>query len=77
MVKLPVITAKKLIKALVKLDFQKDHITGSHFLFYRTKDRKRVVVPYHTKDLPKGTLLTILKQAGITKEEFVKALKKK
>jgi len=26
---------------------------------------KRVVVPYHKKDLPKGTLLSIIKSAGI------------
>jgi len=31
-----------------------------------------VVVPFHKKDLPKGTLLEILRQAGISKEELKK-----
>lgn len=42
--------------------------TGSHFIFYDEENKKRVTVPYHTKDLPKGTILSILKQAGITQE---------
>jgi predicted RNA binding protein YcfA (HicA-like mRNA interferase family) len=33
-----------------------------------------VVVPLHKRDLPKGTLLEILKQAGISKEELKKTL---
>jgi predicted RNA binding protein YcfA (HicA-like mRNA interferase family) len=31
---------------------------------------KRVMVPLHKKDLPKGTLHNILKQAGIDKNEL-------
>jgi len=72
MPKLPVLTSKKLIKALKSLGFQIDHKTGSHFIFYNPKDKRRAVVPFHSKDLPKGTLLSILKQAGITKEELDK-----
>ena len=72
MPKLPAITSKKLIRALEKLGFQLDHKTGSHFIFYDLENKKRVTVPYHVKDLPKGTLSSILKQAGITKEELEK-----
>ncbi|MEA2033977.1 MAG: type II toxin-antitoxin system HicA family toxin [Euryarchaeota archaeon] len=32
--------------------------------------RQRVIIPVHKKDLPKGTLMEILKQAGIKKEEL-------
>ena len=49
-----------------------DHKTGSHFIFYNQEYKKRVTVPYHNKDLPKGTILSILKQAGITKDEIEK-----
>ncbi len=38
--------------------------------FYHPKTRKKVVVPLHKNELPKGTLLEILKQAGISKEEL-------
>jgi predicted RNA binding protein YcfA (HicA-like mRNA interferase family) len=32
--------------------------------------RQRVVIPVHKKDLPKGTLMEILKQAGINEDDF-------
>ena len=67
---LPVLTPKKLIRILEKLGFQLDHTTGSHFVFYHSASRRRTVVPCHAKDLPKGTVLSILRQAGITKAEL-------
>jgi predicted RNA binding protein YcfA (HicA-like mRNA interferase family) len=70
MPKLPVITAKKLIKILEKLGFQLDHKTGSHFIFYNSINKRRAVVPFHARDLPRGTVMSILKQAGLTKEEL-------
>jgi len=74
MSKLPNIPAKKLIKFLVKNGFTLDHATGSHFIFYDPMNKRRAVVPFHAKDLPKGTMTSILKQAGITKEELEKHL---
>jgi predicted RNA binding protein YcfA (HicA-like mRNA interferase family) len=76
MSKLPSFTSKKLIKILKKFGFQLDHTTGSHFIFYNLRTKKRAVVPYHFKDLPKGTLMSILKEAGITREDLEKILKK-
>jgi len=70
MSKLPVLTPKKLIKILESAGFRLDHKTGSHFIFYDSKNKRRAVVPFHTKDLLKGTMISILKQAGITKEEL-------
>jgi predicted RNA binding protein YcfA (HicA-like mRNA interferase family) len=34
--------------------------------------KKITVVPMHNKDLPKGTLVAILKQAGIDKNDLTK-----
>ncbi|PIT93523.1 hypothetical protein COU00_03925 [Candidatus Falkowbacteria bacterium CG10_big_fil_rev_8_21_14_0_10_43_11] len=70
MPKLKNLTPKKLIKIIEQKGFQLDHATGSHFIFYHPLLYKRVTVPVHTKDLPKGTLLSILKQAGIGKDEL-------
>ena len=70
MPKSPVLTAKKVIAKLIQSGFRLDHSTGSHYIFYHSITKKRVVVPYHTKDLPKGTLLSILKQAGLSKEDI-------
>jgi predicted RNA binding protein YcfA (HicA-like mRNA interferase family) len=74
MPKLPTITPQKIIKILQKNGFVLDRIKGSHHIYYHKGTKKRVVVPLHKKDLPKGTLLEILKQAGISKEELTTLL---
>ncbi|MEK7202480.1 MAG: type II toxin-antitoxin system HicA family toxin [Patescibacteria group bacterium] len=38
---------------------------GSHQIFYNSTTKRRVTVPFHRRDLPKGTLNDILKQAGL------------
>jgi predicted RNA binding protein YcfA (HicA-like mRNA interferase family) len=43
---------------------------GSHQLFYNSDLNKTIIVPVHGKDMPKGTFLSILKQAGIDKSEI-------
>jgi len=76
MPKLPSVTPKKkLIKILKTFGFELDHSTGSHFIFYNQRTKKRAVVPYHIKDLPKGTLMSILREAGISRKEFEDLLK--
>lgn len=74
MPKLPILTPKRLIKIIEKLEFHLDHKTGSHYIFYNEKNKRRVTIPYHAKDLPKGTFLSILKQAGISKDDIEKLL---
>ena len=70
MSKIAGITSKKLIKLLKNLGFQLDHATGSHFIFYNPKTKKRAIVPYHPKDLPGGTIMSILREAGISRKEL-------
>ncbi len=65
MPKLPALTPKKLLKMLTQAGFEVDHTTGSHYILYRAKDNTRVTVPFHRKDIPKGTLYTIMKSAGL------------
>ena len=72
--KLPSITSQKVIKILERKGFVLDRVKGSHRIYYHSKSRRRVVIPYHRKDLPKGTLIEILKQAGINKEKLEKLL---
>ncbi len=70
MSKLPNLTPKKVIALLKKKGFLLDHTTGSHYVFYHPTTKKRVVVAYHAKDMPKGTLREILKQAGLSREDL-------
>ncbi len=74
MPKLPVLTPQKIIKVLERKGFVLDRTKGSHYIYYNNEMKKRVVVPVHKKELPKGTLLEILKQAGIDKEELSRLL---
>ena len=73
MPKLPVLKPKQVIKKFKKLGFIQDRQTGSHVIMYRKNDKRRVVIPLHVKDLAAGTLLAILRESGVTKEEFSKA----
>ena len=70
MPKLPSLTPQKIIKVLEKKGFILDRIRGSHHIYYHPEAKRRVIVPLHKRDLPKGTILEILKQAGISKEEL-------
>jgi predicted RNA binding protein YcfA (HicA-like mRNA interferase family) len=70
MPRLPSLTSKKLLKVLLKNGFAIDHTTGSHYILYNERDNKRVTLPFHAKDLPKGTIYSILKSAGPSKEDI-------
>lgn len=50
--------------------------SGSHKVLKHT-DGRRTTIPVHGKDIPKGTLLAILRDTEITKEEFIIVLKRK
>lgn len=75
MPKLPILTGKEVIKALQRIGFCVRNQVGSHVQLIRIdeKGNKRLVtVPEHgSKELPPGTLLSILRQAGISREELM------
>jgi len=70
MSKVPSCTPRQIIKSLEKKGFVLDRSKGSHRIYYHSGTKRRVVVPFHKKDLPRGTFFEILKQAGITKDEL-------
>jgi predicted RNA binding protein YcfA (HicA-like mRNA interferase family) len=70
--KLPALKPKKVIKALERAGFDVHHTTGSHYILKREK--LRVTVAYHGKDLKPRTLASIIEQAGLTVEEFLDLL---
>ncbi|MEA2053812.1 MAG: type II toxin-antitoxin system HicA family toxin [Candidatus Thermoplasmatota archaeon] len=74
MPKISSLTPEKLIKILEKKGFILDRTKGSHRIYYHPILKRRVVVPFHKKDLPRGTLFEILKQAGINKKEIEELL---
>ena len=76
MPRLPNITSKQLAKFFIAKGYILDHSSGSHFVYYHPVTKNRAVVPMHAKDLPKGTLLAIIRQNGYSKEDLVKGLRK-
>jgi predicted RNA binding protein YcfA (HicA-like mRNA interferase family) len=70
MPKFPSLTPQQVIKILEKKGFVLDRSKGSHRIYFHPETRRRVVVPFHRKDLPQGTLREILKQAGVEREEI-------
>lgn len=69
---IPIFTAKQIIRKLKKAGFYIDHQTGSHVIM-RDQKGNMTIVPLHTKkDIKKGLMLTILKQADIELDEFLK-----
>jgi len=77
MPKLPVVSSKQIIRALQKIGFQNapKRGKGSHLAFVKTDtDRTRLVIVPDRNKIPKGTLLAILEQAGLTKDNFIRLL---
>ena len=75
MPRLPIVSARQLIKVLKKDGFVLERTQGSHQIFYHPKKTTIVSVPVHKgKDLGRGITLAILKDAKISREEFLKLL---
>ncbi|MGC9315585.1 MAG: type II toxin-antitoxin system HicA family toxin [bacterium] len=72
MSKLAPTSPETLAKILEKAGFFLDRIKGSHHIYINQETNKRAVVPFHKKELPRGTFFEILRQAGISRKQFEK-----
>jgi predicted RNA binding protein YcfA (HicA-like mRNA interferase family) len=61
-------------RVLRKKGFVLDRVKGSHHIYLHPETKRRAVVPYHKGELAIGTALSILKQAGIAKDEILDLL---
>jgi len=67
---LPIVSARQLVQALEKIGYVVDRQRGSHLVLRnQNPPHRRLTVPDH-KEIAKGTLRAILRQAGLTVEEF-------
>ena len=74
MTRLPVVSGRDAVKALGKIGYGLDHQTGSHMILRRNVvPYRRLTIPDH-KELAKGTLRAIIREAGLTVEEFAALL---
>jgi predicted RNA binding protein YcfA (HicA-like mRNA interferase family) len=71
MPKLPAVKPREIIRFLERNGFVLDHVSGSHFVYYHSLSKRRAVVPQHNRDVPKGTLVALLREAGFTREDLI------
>jgi predicted RNA binding protein YcfA (HicA-like mRNA interferase family) len=75
MAKLPSIRARNVVRIAESVGFVFDRQKGSHAVYFRVSDRRRVVIPMHgSKDLKPGTLRGIIGDLGLSVEEFIRRL---
>ncbi len=71
--KLPRVSGADVARTLERAGFKRVNQRGSH-LKLRHPDGRTVIVPMH-RELARGTLRSIIRQTGVTVEEFLKLLK--
>lgn len=75
MTKLPVVPARDVVRVAETLGFVFDRQKGSHAVYLRLSDKRRVVIPMHQgRDLKPGTLRGILDDMGVSVERFSELL---
>ncbi|MBE0478923.1 type II toxin-antitoxin system HicA family toxin [Candidatus Aerophobetes bacterium] len=73
--RLPQVKAKDVVHVATKLGFRFDRQSGSHAIYYRESDKKRIVIPVHSgRDIKRKTLSGIINDMGIKVEKFKKLL---
>ena len=72
MTKLPSLKPKDTMRILQRAGFEIARTKGSHSIF--VKGFHRVTVAYHTKEMRRKTLRSIVEQSGLTVDEFLKLL---
>lgn len=68
--RLPPVRPKDLIKALERKGWLLDRIRGSHHILVHAEQRRALTIPVHNRELKTGTLASILRVAGISRDEL-------
>jgi len=74
--KLPVLSGREVIKILNKIGYEPTRQKGSHIILVKktSGSKTALVVPDH-KEVDPGTLIEIIRQAGLKRDDFIKLLK--
>jgi len=70
--RLPACSGKDAVQAFRQIGYEVDHQTGSHIIL-RHPTQRRLTVPNH-RELAKGTLRALIREAGLSKEQFTELL---
>ncbi len=71
---LPAVSAQEVINVLRTLGYEKDRQRGSHIIMRQVENPyRRITIPNH-KEIAKGTLRAIIREAGLSVDDFIKLL---
>ncbi len=71
---LPTVSGQEVVNALKKIGYEKDRQRGSHIIVRQLKaPHRRITIPDH-KEIAKGTLRAIIRESGLSVEDFTKLL---
>jgi len=75
MPKVPIVKGAKLVRVLKKKGFVLNRVNGSHHILIHPQKQITISVPIHKgKTLGRGITIAIIKDSGLTIEEFLKLL---
>ena len=64
--------SREVVRILEKLGYIQKRQTGSHLIMYNPQKNRIIPIPMHNKDIKRGLLRGIIKQAESTEKEFLK-----
>ena len=70
MSRIPSLTPREIIAALKRAGFTEHHQSGSHLFLKHPATRHVFSVPMHNKELKRPTMKAIIKQSGLSEDEF-------
>jgi predicted RNA binding protein YcfA (HicA-like mRNA interferase family) len=71
---LPAVSAQEVINVLRKLGYEKDRQRGSHIIMRQVENPyRRITIPNH-REIAKGTLRAIIREAGLSVDDFIRLL---
>jgi len=74
MTRLPVLRPRQVLAALEKAGFAVVRVKGSHYQLMSEASGRRVTIPFHSRDLSRATLASIVSQSGLSIEAFLRLL---
>jgi predicted RNA binding protein YcfA (HicA-like mRNA interferase family) len=73
--RLPSLKPREVLRALTRAGFVVHHVCESHYILkHPDQPARRVTLPFHKKELKRGTLLAIIDEAGLTADGFMELL---
>jgi predicted RNA binding protein YcfA (HicA-like mRNA interferase family) len=69
---IPILSAREVVRKLLRGGFASIHQRGSHVKLRHHATGRTVTIPMHSRDLGRRTIASIIKQSGLSVEEFLK-----